>query len=103
MSKIILLDEDIEFGRQSYGLTRVVKVGPNVVRVRVKRDSYEFQSYAVVELLSETREWTELAQSSAASWHRTTSPGRSASQVDPRDQLGDLADRLVSRAATILG
>lgn len=48
--------ESREFrGTQSRNLTRVVKTGQgHKLRIRIKRDSYDFQSYARIELWSET-------------------------------------------------
>ncbi|HEX8629367.1 MAG TPA: hypothetical protein VF755_14470 [Catenuloplanes sp.] len=46
----------------NYDLTRVHHIDGHVLRVRIRRDSYGFQSYALVEVLTPARTWTVLAQ-----------------------------------------
>jgi hypothetical protein len=84
---------------QGYCLTRVYKICGDVVRVRIERDAYLRQSFAVAEVLAADRTWTALVTNPASNWHGST-PSH-ASEVP--EVLGFLADGLAIRATTILG
>ncbi|MGF7234400.1 MAG: hypothetical protein ACQSGP_05505, partial [Frankia sp.] len=79
-------------------LTRVYRIGDDTVRVRIFRDHYPDQSYALADVLRPNREWTNLATNPPSGWHHTTRPAH------PNDTtaFSGLADRLAARAATIL-
>jgi hypothetical protein len=94
----VIIDETFHQSRQGcYQLTRVHHVDGHVLRIRVSRDSYDFQSSAVVEVLTPQRTWTVLATTPSTEWHEST-PLYAA---DPAP-LEPIADRLVDRARRIL-
>lgn len=86
--------------RHRYHHTRVVETCGCIVRVRVVRDSYSQQSCAVAEVLADNLTWTHLADDAASNWWHNTPPPSLA--VHAETELGDIADRLVRRAAEIL-
>lgn len=47
--KPIVILEDLEHSQQSWNYTKVVKVGDTRFRIRLRRNAYDFQSYAIVE------------------------------------------------------
>jgi hypothetical protein len=71
-------------------LTQIYRHGELTVRVKVVRDSYEFQSFATAWVLNGNREWTAIAETPASEWHAKT----------PVEQV---AKALAARAAKILG
>lgn len=86
---------------QGYTLTRAYQAGNFKIRVRVVRDGYARQSYAVAEVLSALLTWTELATNPASNWHGST--GHAATHPDTIvAELGGLADELARRAVAIL-
>jgi hypothetical protein len=68
---------------------RIYLVGDAKVRVRVHRDSYARQSWALAEVLTPALTWTEIAVELSGNWHGT-------------DSTGQVADKLIARAAKIL-
>jgi hypothetical protein len=80
-----------------YGLTRVHHLDGQVLRVRVCRGAYLFQSHAAVEVLTPHRTWTELATAPPTDWH----PDRPLHAADGTAQAA-VAGRLVERARRIL-
>jgi len=48
-----IIDNKEYRGRQSRNLTRILKTGGHKLRITIKRDSYDFQSSAKIELWSE--------------------------------------------------
>lgn len=105
-----LIDEPAYETRQGYGLTRTYQAlvpqdqGPGVVmqvRVRIERDFYAFQSYAVAEVWT-SNGWREVQSRAPLSEEMTALPSTSLWQ-DPRrqeciDALNAVADRLASDA-----
>lgn len=93
-----LIDESAAQTGQGYHLTRVYEISGEVVRVRIERDAYPHQSFAVAEVLSADRTWTNLASNPVDTWRGSTP----ASTGDVPKALGSLASDLAIRAATIL-
>jgi hypothetical protein len=82
---------------QTYTLTRIYHLDGHVLRVKVIRDFYEFQSHATVAVLGGERTWTVLASAPPCDWHeRTTSQATDARQLVP------IADQLARRGLRIL-
>lgn len=79
-----------------YQLTRVHHVDGYVLRIRVYRDSYGFQSDAVAEVLTPQRTWTEVATESWTRWYHTTTAEAVEAALTP------VADNLLRRARRIL-
>lgn len=95
------LDECADADRHRYSYDRVIKIGERRVRARVRRDFYQQQSAATVEVLADDMTWTHLATEPTATWfHDTASPG--TIPVDVRAELGDITDLLIGRATAIL-
>ncbi|MFI7437849.1 hypothetical protein [Micromonospora haikouensis] len=83
---------------QGYDLTEIRRTsGGTLLRVRIHRDAYQHQSYALVEVFTPTMTWTALTTEPASAWHAAT-PCRSAGPAP----LESLADRLFARADAIL-
>ena len=94
----MIADETFHSSRQGcYELTRVYHVDGHVLRVRVHRDSYGFQSHAVAEVLTPHRTWTVVATAPWTEWHKAT-PLYTADATP----LTPIADRLIERARRIL-
>ncbi|MFI2663435.1 hypothetical protein [Micromonospora carbonacea] len=84
--------------RQGYDLTEIRRTsGGILLRVRIHRDAYQHQSYAVVEAFTPAMTWTALTTEPASEWHAAT-PNRSSGPAP----LEGLADRLFARADAIL-
>jgi hypothetical protein len=94
-----LVDESSGSHRSRYTLQRVYRYGPDTVRVCVDRDPYDFQSSAVAEVLNAERRWTVLATAPASDWHDAT---RTCAPPTIPALLATVADRLITRAITIL-
>lgn len=95
-----LVDESSGTGSQDYTLTQIHKVRGHVVRIRIRRDSYQQQSWAVAEVLAAGLTWTELASAHPSTWFDLTpSPYAGKSQASA---LYHLASQLHARAALIL-
>jgi hypothetical protein len=75
-------------------LTSIYKHGTDLVRVRVVRNCYEYQSFAVAEVMSGDRKWTELTHAPRDQWWAYT--------ANPKCTLDVIADDLAARAAKIL-
>ncbi|TDC34226.1 hypothetical protein E1211_17930 [Micromonospora sp. 15K316] len=105
-----VLDNAFHLYSQGYELARIVKLDTgHKVRVRIRRDSYERQSYAVAEVLNDNLTWTGLVSDPAELWH----PGspylashfgadHPARNGKPEALLNEIADRLLTRAAAVL-
>jgi hypothetical protein len=64
-----MVDQLVEADGQRYDVTRVYKIGGDVVRVRVRLDGSDVaKSYAVAEVLASDRQWTDLAEDPADNW-----------------------------------
>lgn len=110
MATATTIDNAFSLYHQGYQLTRVSKLGSgHKVRVRVCRDSYLNQSYAVAEVLNADLKWTDLVSEAAESWH----PGspylashfgadHPARNGKPEALLNQIADRLLTRATAVL-
>jgi hypothetical protein len=72
-------------------LVQTYRHGNRTVRVEVKRDSYERQSFAAATVLSDALAWTPLADAPTTGWYAARTP------------LADVARGLADRAAIILG
>jgi hypothetical protein len=74
MHKVItLIDESRDTGTQDYRLVRVYRFATgDVVRVTVRRDFYERQSYARAEVLNVDRKWTDLIYKPTKVWYPHT-------------------------------
>ncbi|WFE59564.1 hypothetical protein [Micromonospora sp. WMMD712] len=84
--------------RQGYDLTEIRRSSAGaLLRVRIHRDAYQHQSYALVEVFTPAMSWTALTSEPASGWHAAT-PYRSSGPVP----LESLADRLFARADAIL-
>jgi hypothetical protein len=95
----MIVDETFHQHRQGcYELTRVHHEDGHVLRVRVHRDSYLFQSSAVVEVLTPERTWTVLA---TAPWTQARHEATPLFTTDPTP-LAPIADGLIERARRIL-
>jgi len=79
---------------QARGITRIYAHGTDLVRVRVHRDFYKDQSYAVAEVMSSDRKWTDLTHAPREQWWEYTR--------NPQCGLAVVADDLAKRAAKIL-
>ncbi|MCZ7478870.1 hypothetical protein [Micromonospora sp. WMMC273] len=80
-----------------YSYTRVCRMPEGfTVRVRIKRDSYKTQSFAVVEVLTPGLTWTDLASEDASVWY-DDSP-----RTNGLKAMEQIAGRLLTRATTIL-
>lgn len=82
-------------------ITRTYRLGQYTVRVRVARDSYMTQSYAVAEVLTPALTWTNLCEQPPENFFEhapTHGPKAAASQ----ELLLKLADDLARRGARIL-
>ena len=56
----IVVQEDFRHTQQSWYYTKIVRVGKNdVFRTRIRRDAYDFQSYALIERWN-GQEWKEV-------------------------------------------
>lgn len=72
----MLVDTTFRTGGQDYQLTEIHHLGEYIVRVDIRRDGYPAQSFARVQILSTTKEWTTLATAPVGEWYER-SPGPS--------------------------
>jgi hypothetical protein len=94
----VLVDETFHTSRYGcYELTRAYHVDGHVLRVRVYRDFYARQSYAVAEILTPQHTWTVVATAPGTQWHHTT-----PSITPDASPLTPVADDLLRRASRIL-
>ena len=66
-----LIDQTSGTHGQADILEQVYQVGSVKVRIRVHRDSYARQSYALAEVLTPALTWTEIAKELSGNWHGT--------------------------------
>jgi hypothetical protein len=96
----MLVDTTFRTGAQDYQLTEIHHLGEHIVRVDIRRDGYPQQSFARVQILAATKQWTTLVTAPVPDWYAQT-PG-------PRRLLGvpapfrRLAAQLRERAERIL-
>lgn len=100
-TSVEVLDSSPGIYSQGYTLDRLVKIGRTKLRIRIKRDSYDFQSFAVAEVFNATGTWTHLLDSPPSDWHART-PYKPASTEAVAGLLGSIADELTNRAYTFL-
>jgi hypothetical protein len=95
----VIIDETFhqEYQLGNYDLTRVHHTDGHVLRVRIHRDFYGFQSYALVEVFTPGLTWTVLAKTPWTDWHEA-----SPMQATDATPLTPIADRLIERARRIL-
>ena len=73
----MLIDASFRTGSQDYQLTEIHHLGEHTLRVDIRRDFYPQQSFARVQILSATKEWTTLATAPVDQWHdRSPGPSR---------------------------
>lgn len=93
----MIIDEQFHRGKQSYRVHQIRHLDGHILRIRVERDHYAFQSHAVVEVLTSRLDWTPLTFTTPATWHgRTPIDATSAAGLLP------IADDLAERARRIL-
>jgi hypothetical protein len=96
---VTLVDETAAFLENGYGIVRTYKTtAGDTLRIMVNRDFYDFQSFAVADILSSAGEWTAIADTPVESWYPTTRLRPS----DVKEVLGPIADALADRAIAIL-
>lgn len=54
-----IIQSDFNYSQQSWHYTQLVKVGDTKFRIRLRRNAYDFQSYAVIERWN-GEEWKEV-------------------------------------------
>ncbi|GAA1309094.1 hypothetical protein [Saccharothrix xinjiangensis] len=93
-------------GRGSYTLVRFYRRGEHTFRVRIERNSYQRQSFAVAEVLTATREWSPVVDHDPSHWHDSTSlhgdKGTGTHSEPGFDTLRRLADTLAGQASLIV-
>ncbi|MEU9505338.1 hypothetical protein AB0D32_03515 [Micromonospora sp. NPDC048170] len=93
-----LVDRSFAAHNAGYDLSEIRRTDDgHRLRARIHRDSYQRQSYALVEVLTPGLTWTNLADEPASTWHPAT-PSRSTTPTP----LESLAERLFHRAVVIL-
>lgn len=103
-----LLEETPGLTRSGYTLTRLVKIGEHKARIRINRDHYQHQSYAVAEVFTPEHTWTLVITSPPSQWHDrmprlTNDPATHDTAHDTvRGALGSIADDLTNRTVTLL-
>jgi hypothetical protein len=102
MVKPALIDASFEIGSQDRQLVHVYKDDRNnKIRVRIRRDSYPKQSWALAEVLTPGLTWTGLVSEPVDTWHdRTNLPANQSRLLLP--MLEEIADSLAQRAVTVL-
>jgi hypothetical protein len=55
-----MIDVELSKGRQSLNYQEIVKIGDDKVRIRIKSDSYDFQSYARIEVWGNENKWNNI-------------------------------------------
>jgi hypothetical protein len=58
-TKMKTLNKEVGLGRQDLNYKEIAEIAGHKVRVRIKSDSYDFQSYAIVEVFSELK-WNQV-------------------------------------------
>lgn len=103
-----VLDDNFFLYHQGYQLQRVYcDSAGRSIRVRIKRDSYKQQSYAVAEALTPALTWTELVAELPDQWfatspYVTTGHPNPATAAKAEALLDQVATRLLDRAAAVL-
>ena len=87
-------------------ITRIWHVAELTIRARVALDSHRTQSHALAEVLTPAYEWTKVCETAPEEFHwdvfdRRPGANKVTHQLT-QDELLDLADDLMRRAAIIL-
>lgn len=99
----MLIDETAVTEATWYRLTQTHHLDGHTIRVRVHRDFYLHQSWAVADVLTPALTWTELATAPPADWHPGThTPRITAHAAAARDTLQPTAHHLTERAQRLL-
>lgn len=101
-----LIDETASIDTQGFTLVRIARLTMDddriyKVRMSVHYESYQTQSYARVEVLNESLQWTYLVEEPVRNWHRSV---RSSVVTHHSivQELGTLSNNLSARAGNIL-
>ena len=92
-------------GRTTNGgprITRLYHCGEHTVRVRVARDFYQAQSFALAEVLTPTLAWTKVCEQPPEQFHDGIGAQGNAPSAPTEAQLLALAEELMRRACRIL-
>lgn len=99
----MLINESAFTEAACYRLTQTHHLDGYTVRVRVHRDFYLHQSWAIADVLTPDLTWTELATAPPSDWHPGThTPRITAHAAAARDTLLLTADHLTQRAQQLL-
>ncbi|NUR31152.1 MAG: hypothetical protein HOV83_35795 [Catenulispora sp.] len=82
-------------------VTRIWHCGDYTIRARVAHDSHRRQSYALAEVLTPARTWTEICETPPEDFH-VESSSRARKPQPTEVELLTLADQLMRRACQIL-
>ena len=93
----MLADESFGTTSQGYILTRIHHVNGLTIRIRIHRDSFQYQSSAVAEVLTPALTWTRVAEHPPSQWHAAT-PNSVGTLHAP---LHGIAEQLLERALVI--
>lgn len=97
------VDTSFASGRQDYRLTEIHHLGGHIVRIDIRRDVYQQQSWAQAEVLSQAKTWTLLAIEPASTWHdQAPSPHQTGAADQGHRYCQRLAGQLLDRARQIL-
>jgi hypothetical protein len=102
MSSVTEIETTI--GRTTNGgprITRIYHCGEHTVRVRVARDFYSAQSFALAEVLTPALAWTKVCEQPPEEFHDGIGGGK-APGTPTEEQLLALAEDLARRACRIL-
>ncbi len=95
-----ILDIDLSQGTQSLEYTELVELRANTLQIKIKSDSYDFQSYAIIDRW-DGRQWQRVASigygsmATKSGLHYVPNPHNGMFEED--------RDRLVEKARMILG
>jgi hypothetical protein len=102
-----LIDEMAAPSTHGYDLQRTYRSSTEhhvyTIQVKIHRDAYEMQSYAVATVLSADLNWEPVAAEAASRWFTTTTYYTTVTTTaEILTQLEPIAARLLARAITIL-
>lgn len=81
-----------------YEMTREIETAGHLVRVRIRRSTAQYDSFAVADMLTGDGTWRRMADVPPACW---TAP-EPCDTLDVTAALGGLADRLVDRVCELI-
>lgn len=97
------VDTSFALGRQDYRLTEIHHLDGHIIRIDILRDTYQQQSFAHVEVLSQAKTWTLLVTEPASTWHdQAPSPHEAKAAGQGHAYCQRLAGQLLDRARQIL-